>query len=294
MLIRRLFGARGGFTLVEVSIALVLAALVLGLVLSVGTVLGKQSREEAERLAVSEQLMAAAEVLPIDLRGLSPLGGDIASGEARDSSLQLRQTIANALVCSASASTWTVAPYLGAGGRSVVPGVQDGDTAWLLSDDDAGEHWRSLRLRAAHRTPGGCSIITDADGAKVFDVTHLWALDLRDSAIASTGAIIRVTRPIRFSFYRANDGQWYLGLRTWNSLALAFNGIQPVSGPFGPYSGVRGTRFIYFDSNGAAVASGTADTRGIARIESVLHAEPGDSAFTRDSLTVVTALRNRR
>jgi hypothetical protein len=238
--------------------------------------------------------MSAAEVLPIDLRGLSPLGGDITSGEARDSSLQLRQTIANALVCSASASTWMVAPYLGAGGRSVVSGVQDGDTAWLLSDDDAGEHWRSVRLRAAHRTSGACSIVTDAEGAKVFDVTHLWALDLRDSAIANAGAMLRVTRPMRFSFYRASDGHWYLGLRTWNSLSLEFNGIQPVSGPFGPPSGGGGTRFIYFDTNGARVASGTADTRGIARIEAVLHAEPGDATSARDSLTVVTALRNRR
>jgi prepilin-type N-terminal cleavage/methylation domain-containing protein len=294
MLISRPFGARGGFTLVEVSIALVLAALVLGLVFAVGRRLGKQSSGEAERLAVSEQLMAAAEVLPIDLRGLSPLGGDIASGEARDSSLQLRQTIANALVCSASASTWTVAPYLGAGGRSVVPGVQDGDTAWLLSDDEAGEHWRAVRLRAAHRAPGGCSLVTDAEGAKVFDVTHQWSLDLRDSAIARTGAIIRVTRPIRFSFYSANDGHWYLGLRTWNALSLEFNGIQPLSGPFGPPSDGRGTRFIYFDSNGAGFASGTADARGIARIEALLYAEPGDSASARDSLTVVTALRNRR
>ncbi len=293
MLIRRRFGAQRGFTLVEVSIALVLAALVLGLVFAVGSRLGKESKNEAERLAVSEQLMAAAEILPIDLRGLSPVGGDIASGEARDSSLQLRQSIANALVCSASASTWTVALYLGAGGRSVVPGVQDGDTAWLLSDSDAGERWRPVRLRAAHRTPGSCSIVTDAEGARVFDVTHLWALDLRDSAIANTGAIIRVTRPIRFSFYRASDGHWYLGLRTWNSLSLEFNGIQPLSGPFGPVSG-GGTRFVYFDTNGARVATGTADTRGIARIEAVLHAEPGDTASARDSLTVVTALRNRR
>jgi prepilin-type N-terminal cleavage/methylation domain-containing protein len=293
MLISRLFEAREGFTLVEVSIALVLAALVLGLVFAVGSRLGKQSTTEAERLAVSEQLMAAAEVLPIDLRGLSPLGGDITSGEARDSSLQLRQSIANALVCSASASTWTVAPYLGAGGRSVVPAVQDGDTAWLLSDDDAGEHWRSVGLRAAHRTPGGCSVVTDAEGAKVFDVTHLWALDLRDSAIASAGAIIRVTRPLRFSFYRASDGHWYLGLRSWNSLTLEFNGVQPVSGPFAPVPG-GGTRFIYFDTNGARLTSGTADTRGIARIEAVLHAESGDTATARDSLTVVTALRNRR
>jgi hypothetical protein len=74
---------------------------------------------------------------------------------------------------------------------------------------------------------------------------------------------------------------------------LEFNGVQPVSGPFAPVPG-GGTRFIYFDTNGARLTSGTADTRGIARIEAVLHAESGDTATARDSLTVVTALRNRR
>ncbi|HKW48093.1 MAG TPA: prepilin-type N-terminal cleavage/methylation domain-containing protein [Gemmatimonadaceae bacterium] len=284
--------ARGGFTLVEVSISLVLGALVLGLVFAIGSRLGNHLRGETDRLAVGEQLAAAAEVLPIDLRGLSAVAGDIAFGEARDSSLQLRQTIANALVCGATPSTWTVAPYLAVGGRSVTLGVQDGDTAWLLTDGDAGEQWRPVRLRAARRISGGCSILTDPDGAKVFDVAHPWAVDLRDSVLAIAGAMIRVTRPIRFSFYRASDGHWYLGLRASNSSSGAFNGVQPVSGPYAPV-GARGTRFVYFDSNGAPVAPSTPDTRGIARIEAVLHAEATDTASARDSLTVVAALRNK-
>ena len=280
---------RGGFTLVEVSIALVLGGLVLGLVFSIGSRLGTQLAGDANRFAANEQLSAAAEILPIDLRGLSSVAGDITAGEARDSSLQLRQTIANALVCAASPSTWTLAPYLGPGGRSVVPAVQDGDTAWLFVDSDQGENWRAVRLRAAHRTAGGCSVVADGDGANVFDVAHLLAVDLSDSAAATPGSIIRVTRPIRFSFYRASDGHWYLGLRSWNGTTLQFNGIQPVSGPFGPVSGGRGTRFVYFDSVGAAIPPGTGDTRHIARIEAAIHSDG-----SADSLTVVAALRNRQ
>ena len=282
---------RRGFTLAEVIIALVLGALVLGLVFAVGSRLGRQLNAETARLAVSGQLESAAEVLPIDLRGLSSVAGDIALGEARDSSLQLRQTIANALVCSPSTSSWLVAPYLAAGGRSIAPGIQDGDTAWLLTDSDAGERWRAVRVSAVHRASGSCPIVNDANGRKVFDVTHLWSVDLRDSVAAMAGALIRVTRPIRFSFYRSADGQWYLGLRSWNSLLLQFNGIQPVSGPFA--APARGTGFLYFDSAGARVAPGSADTRAIARIEAVLRAESSDTTFARDSAIVVAALRNR-
>ena len=288
-----MLGKRSGFTLVEVSLALVLGGLVLGLVFAVGHRLGKQLAEDAARISVTEQLEGAAEVLPIDLRGLSAAGGDIAGGEARDSTLQLRQTIANALVCAGSASTWTVAPYLGAGGRSVALGIQDGDTAWLLTDEDAGEQWRAVRLRAARRTAGACSLVRDSDGARVFDVAHLWEITPSDTAVAAVGAAIRLTRPIRLSFYRANDGHWYLGMRSWNSSSLQFNGVQPVSGPFAPVSD-RGSRFLYFDSTGARIPSMTSDTRGISRIEAVLHAEPLDTVAARDSVTVVAALRNRR
>jgi hypothetical protein len=278
-----------------VSISLVLGALVLSLVFAIGGHLDAQLRREAIRVAVSEQLSGAAEVLPIDLRGLSPASGDIAIGEARDSSIQLRQTIANALVCGGTASTWILAPFLGAGARSAVPAVEDGDTAWVLLDSDSGEQWRVLRLRAIRRASDSCAAVTDADGATVFDVTHLWAADLRDSLVATPGAVLRVTRPLRFSFYRGGDGRWYLGMRSWSTTTLQFNGIQPVSGPFAAVSGDRGTRFVFFDSAGERINSGAADTRTIARIESVLISDTAPAAMVaRESLTVVVALRNRQ
>ena len=289
-----MLGNRSGFTLVEVSIALVLGGLVLGLVFAVGNRLGKQLGGSAARTSVIEQLDGAAEVLPIDLRGLSAAGGDIVSGETRDSTLQLRQTIANVLVCAGSASTWTVAPYFGAAGRSLALAIQDGDTAWLLTDTDAGEQWRAVRLRSAHRTSGACAIVRDAEGARVFDVAHLWEVVPSDTpAAAAAGATVRLTRPIRFSFYRASDGHWYLGMRSWNSASLQFNGVQPVSGPFAPVSD-RGTRFLYFDTAGDRIPPMSSDTRGISRIEAVLHAELGDTGSARESVTVVAALRNRR
>ena len=67
---------------------------------------------------------------------------------------------------------------------------------------------------------------------------------------AAVGAIARIKRPMRFSFYHASDNHWYLGIRSWNSATLQFNTIQPVSGPFASVSQGRGTRFQYFDDAG--------------------------------------------
>ena len=253
MLISRRLGARRGFTLVEVSIALALAALVLGLVFAVGSRLGKQSRDEAERLAVSEQLTAAAEVLPIDLRGLSPLGGDIASGEARDTSLQLRQRSPMRSSAAHRRRHGPLLPYLGAGGRSVVSGVQDGDTLGCCpTTTRASAGARSgCGPRIGHQAP-----VPSSPMPKGRKCSTLLICGPPISATAQSrcrARSLRVTRPMRFSFYRASDGHWYLGLRTWNSLSSEFNAIQPVSGPFGPPSGGGGTSFIYFDTTELAL-----------------------------------------
>ena len=286
--------ARPGFTLAEIAITLLLGGIVLGLVSAIGSRLQRRLAGQADYLFAQDQLASAAEVLPIDLRGLSPGTDDIATGEARDSSIQLRATIANAIVCGGSPSTLTLATYVGAGARSTALSVQDGDTAWLLAVSDTSEAWQPVRLRAARRTTGICSM-SDANASTVFDIAHLWAADLRDSVPAVRRTIARITRPVRFSFYRAGDGRWYLGLRSWNGASRQFNTIQPISGPFAPAGSVA-TRFEYFDNAGNRLSSGTSDTRAIARVEAVLFSDrsPRTIAMSRDSIVVVVALRNRR
>jgi prepilin-type N-terminal cleavage/methylation domain-containing protein len=282
-----------GFTLVELVLTLVLGALVLGLVTSVGTRLQHHLNHEGARLASGEQLAVAGAVLPPDLRALAPAAGDIRAGEARDTSLELRAIIGSALVCGGTTSSLIIAPYLGPFGRSSAPTMQTGDTLWLLVDSDSGESWRPVRLQAARRAVGSCSAITDAQGANAFDVTHLWSVELRDSVSLAVGAVVRDTRPVRYSLYRAGDSKWYLGARSWNSATSQFNLVQPISGPHG--SPASGSRFAYFDSTGARLSSGTPDTQRIARIDVTLVAYATDASLTaRDSLVIVVAPRNRR
>jgi prepilin-type N-terminal cleavage/methylation domain-containing protein len=283
--------SRKAFTLAEVLVTLTLSALVLGIAVSVGAKLQHRLLAESTRLADDEQLASAAQLVPLDVRPAATQAGDIV--EARDTSLQLRTTTGTGVVCGGSTMSLLVASALGAGGRTPPLAAAAGDTLWLLADSDSIEQWRPLRISATRRVAGTCPAL-DAGGGQLFDVAHLWAADLRDSAAVMQGAFVRTTRPVRYSFYRAGDGHWYLGLHSWNAATARFNLVQPLAGPYAsPLSG--GTGFRYFDTGDVALALGGADVRRVARVEMQLIAESRGPALKMpsDSERVVVALRNR-
>jgi hypothetical protein len=272
-----------------------LTGLVLGIVSTVGVRLQRQLRDTQARIDTGEQLSAVAAILPLDLRGLSPAAGDVRAGEARDSSLELRSTIATAVVCGGTAATPLLAPFLQSGGRSSGAAIVPGDTLWLLADTEGGERWMSTAIRAVHSGSGSCTPFAGDAGRMVVDVGHVMTLDIRDTLPFVSGSVGRITRPLRYSIYRASDGLWYLGVRTWNSASVEFNGIQPVSGPYAPPgSGPGNSRIEYFDSLDRALPSGISDTRSIARIEWLVRGGSADAAFPRDSARIVIAMRNRQ
>jgi prepilin-type N-terminal cleavage/methylation domain-containing protein len=279
------------FTLVEVLITLALSALVLGIAVSVGVRLQHRLLAESTRVAVAEQLASAAQLVPFDLRAASPSAGDVV--EARDTSLQLRATTGTGLVCGGSATSLLVASHLGAGSRALPLGATPGDTIWVLVDGDSLEQWRPFRIAGTRRVAASCPVL-DAGAAQVFDVAHLWAADLRDSAVVAPGSFVRLTTPVRYSFYRAGDGHWYLGVHSWNLVAVQFNLVQPLAGPYAsPLRG--GTGFRYFDRSGAALPLGPAGVRGVARVEMQLVAEAAAPGLPLpvDTERVVVALRNQ-
>jgi prepilin-type N-terminal cleavage/methylation domain-containing protein len=284
-----------GFTLIEMLSVLVLGAIVLGLVFAIGMRLERQLGDQAARLSTGEQLAAAAELLPLDMRQLSPKAGDIRSGQARDSSLEIRATVASAIVCGGGPGTLMLAPLLAARARRAASSIQIDDTLWLLVDADGAESWRPVRARAVRASPGSCAPFADGSGRNVFDAAHLIAADVTDSAGFPPGTMVRVTRPVRYSIYRSSDGRWYLGVRTWNAADGRFNSIQPWAGPYAPPgTSDHASRLAYYDSAGNVIASAASDTRGIARIEATMLGEPLAGGRLEDSLRIVVALRNRR
>lgn len=283
--------SRRGFTLAELLITLMLSALVLGMVVSVGARLQHRLLAESTRLAVDEQLASAPQLVPLDLRAVSPPAGDVV--EARDTALQLRATTGAGVVCGGSPTSVLVASHLGAGARSVALTATGGDTLWLLVDSDSVEQWRPLRLGGVRRVAATCPVL-DAAAAQLFDVAHLWAADVRDSASIMPGTYVRTTRPVRYSFYRAGDGHWYLGVHSWNPATARFNLVQPLAGPYAsPLSG--GTGFRYFDASDAALPLGAADGVRIARVEMQLVGESSGPGLRvpSDTERAVVALRNR-
>jgi hypothetical protein len=114
---------------------------------------------------------------------------------------------------------------------------------------------------------------------------------------------VRVTRPVRYSLYRAGDGLWYVGEKDWNTSAARFNTIQPVSGPFlSAASG--GLTFMYLDSTGVPLAAPVVDPTTIAAIRVRLRGQTrnvsrvlGSAASTGkrvDTSIVAVLLHNRR
>lgn len=285
---------RRGFTLLEMLVVLALTSLVLGIVSIVGSRLHRELAGATGQIAAREQLATAAAILPLDLRSLSPPAGDIRQGEARDTALEMRSVIASGATCGGTPTAPNVVPLLAEGGRHVTPSIEPGDTLWILDDGDVGEGWTPIPIRALHSVAGTCGALAIGPGRDVFDSQRLIGVDLRDSITGRTGSFVRITRPIRYSIYRASDGLWYLGLRTWSSGSVQFNGVQPLSGPYDP-PGLGGTRAEYFDSAGNAVTSGALNTRDIARIEWLLRSSASVRGLpVRDSTRLVIAIRNRR
>jgi prepilin-type N-terminal cleavage/methylation domain-containing protein len=264
---------RRGLTLIELVVVLSIGGVAIAMVGGLAARSQRFHRELARAGDRLDQVDQTTALLASGLRGLAPGEGDIAAGEARDTSIQLRATIGTAVVCDTAGGIMTLAP---SGRVPVLASFADapevGDTAWIHTASWP-PAWLARGIVDIATDDGGCLIgglnAVDASGRRL-------VLTLADSMPPGTapGTPVRVTRPLRYSLYRAADRSWYLGAREWNAAAGRFNAIQPVSGPFLPAID-SGLRFTYRDTGGAVVPSGATDPRGIALIEIVVRSDSG-------------------
>lgn len=279
---------RGGFSVLEMLVALAVCALVLGLLARVAVseqeVLGALTDRTSGRQ--EEQVIAGA--VAADLRALGD-PADIRAGEARDTAVEFRQTIGTAVVCDSTGGLATMVPQGGVPTlASYLRQPEAGDTAWLL---DSTRTWIAMRITRVANAPGGpCG-----QGGPVLaqDALLQDRLALRLAAGApAPGTPVRITRPFRYSFYRSSDHAWYLGARDWNTTSARLNTVQPVGGPFLAPS-PHGTGFQYFDAHGAALATPVAEPNAIAAVRLTLlapsrrKAAPHASGPSIDSVSVV-------
>ena len=268
--------SRGGATLAELLVALALAAIVLG----AGTASLLRQQRTATHLAGTAfsgaQRRAAIGALSAEL---SPLGqgvGDLAPGEARDTSLELRAFVATGVACNDAAGVATFAESDDSTGVPLGALPQVGDSLWWYADS-AG--WRGQRIVATDSVTSRCAL-TGASSTATRRVAIAGVDSIR------LGAPLRVTRPVRYDLYKAGDGSWQLGLRDWQEAIGRFAPPQPIAGPFVLRDGTTRSGMRYFDSGGIELPVGPAgaDVDAIARIRVTVLGIDRSGGGARDSV----------
>jgi prepilin-type N-terminal cleavage/methylation domain-containing protein len=291
---------RRGFTLIELTVALVLLGIVATGLYSVLVSNQRTYHAQTQRIDLQQNIRAAATILPSEFRELAASEGDIyAMGPTEIRMRALRQF---GVLCRA--------PVLG-GGTGALPvivfrnlfsglSLVRGDSILLYYEGDEATRNDDSWVAAALTTDAVNAVCPDAFASPglaftvALENTFPDAVRLnRDGAIPNGGPM-RGFQPVRYALYLAADGLWYLGLDVFSGGVWA--GIQPLVGPL---SGSTGLRFNYFDN--AAVA--TADPLRVGMIEVKVSGRtqeqvkaPGGGTLTIpvDSLTTRVALRNNR
>lgn len=287
---------RPGHTLLELLVALGVGALVISLGATIGFRHQRFHRDVVIAVARAEALGELVALMPISVRGIAPGEGDIATGGARDTSLEFRAVIASAVVCDSGATTVALAPAESPiRFSSILVRPAAGDTAWFLGVASPVESWVPRPIAAVFDSSAICRLGSSSPFGTAPQVTV--ALRLGASAPPRSN-VVRVTRPWRYSIYKASDNAWYLGAKEWNPATGKFNTIQPVAGPL-VSAAAGGLRFRYLDSAGAFLPAIPPAPRRIAaidigfRVDSVIPGTYAHAASIRGRSNVVVALRNR-
>ena len=292
---------RIGLGLIELIAAVAILGLLAGIIGS--TIVGQQRfhRQAAAVLGARQGVRDAMEVLSTDIRGASL---EDTVRVMADSALEFFAGIGISVACrglsgnsialaaeSPTANTLT----------SFLLNPDTGDIALIYRrdsiDHDAGR-WERHRIAAV--TPRSSDRDCLTQGAAAQEGFLLTLQSLIERAV-EPGTPVRFVRRGRYSLYRSSDRKWYLGYRRCNAIgASACGAIQPISGPYRPYSADKartGFLFEYYGSSGELLTS-AASPLAIARIDVSARAESdrtregSDGALPEFASTSI-AIRNR-
>jgi type II secretory pathway pseudopilin PulG len=278
---------RPGASLPELLVALALAGIVLGTAASSLLRLQRTASSLSRTAGADAQLRAALGALRVELGVLTAATGDIAPGQGSDTALQIRALVASGLSCGDAVSAAT---FVGEGepGAGPLPGSapREGDSLWWFGGMPA--EWRARRIVASDSVSAPCPL-TGGPPAPARRIV------IAEPDSIGYGAALRVTRPLRYAFYRSGDGSWQLGVRDWIEATGRFASPQPIAGPFLMRAGSVRTGFRFYDPGGVELGSGGTEvaSASVARIRvTVMVADAvdrrgADSVVRSDSLDVV-------
>ena len=297
---------RSGFSMVEIMVALVLLGIVCGGIMTV--VMRQQTfyRSATDVIDTRQQIRQATSVIPVDLRGVSSVGGDILA--MSDSALEVRSNIGSGILCAHTPSQITIPPQnlsLGRAFTSFLNKPQVGDVAIVFNDSTPGNQddtWQIVSITRLDSTLAGCATFTDPVG----DATkyrYVYDVSPNLSTLIVNGAPIRFAKRAKYATYKsATDNLWWLGYRECRGDGTGCSALQPVSGPYRPYVANdtinSGISFVYRDVSNAK----TAVPANVARIELFVHGQTqgavslggGKATPYRDYQKVTIAIRNRQ
>jgi len=253
------------------------------------------------------QLRQGTTVLPMDLRSLSSIGGDILA--ASDASIEFNVNIGTGVVCAVLGAGTKVAlpPVTLTSGTVLTTFYGYGDTGpdattighgvsvYIYNDStiagNADDTWKKFDLVRMESDPSQClttffpavgvgdagqprPVLVLSDPAGKTDPVTLGPV----SQYINAGAPVRLVKRVRYQLYKETDGQWYLGFSEYDKSTGAYLTATPVSGPYDAYSSTSGIGsglgFRYYDVNDLEIAAGAAaaDLARIARIDLIARA----------------------
>lgn len=284
--------SRSGYSLVELLIAMVMAA-----ILGVGVLkifMGTQRLNNAltQRVDVRQNMRTAAAMLPSELRQLDAVDGDIKAMSA--TSITIRAMRQVGIICATPVMGGLLTGRTIRLRRPLYSSPRDfavGDSLYMWNEGDpytrADDGW--LRGRVTAIGVLACTDLTPGHSLTV-DFAAIALPQVNIIGAVPMGSPVRGFETVTYSLVQAADTRWYVNLTTTN--ATGTTGPTPI---IGPLNGATGLAFAYFNSAGAvtAVPAQVAQIGITIREQSVRQVHrAGAVGFTGDSLAMRVTLRN--
>lgn len=261
----------GGFTLVEVLVAMTLTGIVVAGTLRALSAQKKFYARQARILDARHAMRAATTILASELREASPGGGDLYAVAA--DSVAIRSTVGFGVACAVNEAAGQLALIHVSGhfrldaGDSVVVFVENGEP----DSDDA---WRALGVSAIGTTGPACAWGTPSE--RLISVSGslngVWV-----------GGPVRLFRAYAYAPFQL-EGRWWLGRRDRSEPDYV-----PVAGPLAPPDS-GGLQFFFFDPNGNTTLNPSQVARVSITVRAPTYRSLSDPAYR--SLSTSAYLRN--
>lgn len=233
---------RGGFTLVELMISLVLLGIVGGVLASMLVNMQRGSRAQSQRVTLQSNLRAGMALLPAELRELSP--ADLVTTLADQVVYRAMRT--TGVACAVSANQVRLRNRLTFGYRPIEAGGRDRLYLFVDGDQITGvdDSWLELLITATAN--GTCA---NGDAATTLTVTRTDGTTIPAATLATifVDAPVRSFETMEMRLYESN-GRWWLGARSVSGGAAT---PEPVLGPLT----ADGLVFTYRDRAGTQTAT---------------------------------------